>query len=55
MRSEGGGGGPKDLCPKNGSTRFSRSQPSFFSHDGHFGLGAGGWGVNPSSYGVRPF
>ena len=39
--------GPKNLCTKNGPTRFSLLQNVGFSHDGHFGVCVGGVGTRP--------
>ena len=58
IRRGGGGGGmePKSLCTKNGPTRFSQLQISFFRTVVTL-VWRGGvqGGVTPSSCGVRPF
>ena len=53
-RGGGGGMGPKGLCTKNGSTRFSSRYMSFFPETVTL-VCTGGGGGPPSFCGVRPF
>ena len=55
QKRAGGGGGlaPKNLCTQNGKI-FPMVNYFVFSHDGHFGRGAGGGGGGGSD-GCQPF